>query len=579
MIDKTQERRRRRPQVDEAREFLEITQDFTDPREAIREAISNSVDWDATEIRITVTEDSTRPDEELIIRVRDNGMGLTEQRLHAFFDLGNSTPLVETDSQAHTAAKRIGYKGHGTKTYYNSREIEVESYTFGCACYAVMSTPLQKLMNNEVPEYEYILEEKTERETFTQITIHGYNMNRDKRDFAHDVLKDYILWFTRFGSVESEFDILGNQNKEIYLQGLGQPEPDLIEFGHPFPPENCDIDSLMQRYPGDWTNTFVKRWYFQREPVVDYPGKFIDMVFYIEGDKAKRSYNPMIRGRGRTPQYGMYKVEDRYGLWVCKDYIPIRRHNEWLGLGKRLETKYHAFVNCQDFRLTANRGDVGNTPPDLLSAIERTVRQIFEDRIIGSSDYQEYEEYAELERQYQTAAQEGADFTRRRKRVVGKKVCDHKGIQLIEPSMEMGVVSLFNLVYALEQSAFPFRVVDYDTKRGYDALVVHGTPLDLSQESVSFAEFKYMLNRDFNHSFDHLMAVICWDCNLPDGAEVRDIRDKRRTLRITPISDESNYTRYMLVTHKEYHNIEVFVLKDYLREKFGIEFRPRVGTS
>jgi hypothetical protein len=133
------------------------------------------------------------------------------------------------------------------------------------------------------------------------------------------------------------------------------------------------------------------------------------MVFYIEGDEAKRSYNKMITGRGRPIEYGMYKVEDRYGLWVCKDYIPIKQVNEWLGLGKRLETKYHAFVNCQELRLTANRGDVGNTPPDLLQAIEHTVKQVYEENIIGSTEFQEYEEAAELEEQYQTSAQEKKD--------------------------------------------------------------------------------------------------------------------------------------------------------------------------
>ncbi len=34
-----------RPRVNEAREFLEIAKDFKDPREIIREALSNS--WDA----------------------------------------------------------------------------------------------------------------------------------------------------------------------------------------------------------------------------------------------------------------------------------------------------------------------------------------------------------------------------------------------------------------------------------------------------------------------------------------------------------------------------------------------------
>jgi hypothetical protein len=299
------------------------------------------------------------------------------------------------------------------------------------------------------------------------------------------------------------------------------------------------------------------------------------MVFYIEGDEAKRQYNPMITGKGRTTEYGMYKVEDRYGIWVCKDYIPIKQVNEWLGLGKRLETKYHAFVNCQDLRLTANRGDVGNTPPDLLLAIENTVKKIYNENIIETSDFQEYEDSVELEDQYQTSVQEGKDFERRRKRALQKKVCSYKGNDLIEPSLEMGVVALFTTIKTLEPALFPFKVIDYDTKRGYDALVTQATTNDLSKDSMFFIEFKYALEDKFNHAFSHLAAIIAWDCNLCDGNEVIDIENKHRDVRIAPASDPGTYTKYMLVSTTERHNIEVFVLKEYLREKLGIEFRPR----
>ncbi|GAH15824.1 unnamed protein product, partial [marine sediment metagenome] len=67
MMNKEKElKNRRRPQVIEAHEFLEITHDFTDPKDAIREAISNAIDWGATEINVIITEDRTRPDEELV---------------------------------------------------------------------------------------------------------------------------------------------------------------------------------------------------------------------------------------------------------------------------------------------------------------------------------------------------------------------------------------------------------------------------------------------------------------------------------------------------------------------------------
>ena len=562
----------RRPEVVDAKEFLEITRDFVDPRDAIREAISNAMDWGATEVQVLVREDRRRPDEELVIEIVDNGVGLNEGRLEAFFDLGRS---MENADESAGGVTKIGYKGHGTKTYFNSRQIEVFSNSTACTVYAIMDSPLQKLMNDDVPTYDYAIEHKDNQETGTTIKIYGYNSNQNKRDFAHNVLKDYILWLTRFGSVEKEFGVTANEGKILKLQGLGRDTEERIDFGHRFADENCDLERLISSRPGGWTRIFVKKWLFRHYPVIDNPGRFIDLVFYIEGDEAKRAYNPMVRFRGRVPEYGMYKVEDRYGLWACKDFIPIERYNEWLGLGKRLETKYHAFVNCQDFRLTANRGDIANTPPDLLSAITNTVRRIFEEEILGSREYQEYEEAAELEEQYQTADQERKDYDRRRSRARTKKVCEYRGVKLLEPGVEMGVVALFNMMTAIEPALFPFRVLDYDTKRGYDALVAQQVPHDLSRETIYFIEYKYMLTGEFNHSFDHLTAVICWDCNLGDGNEVTDIKNSRRRLRISAPSTENDYTKYMLVSARERHNIEVFVLKDYLREKLGIEFRPQ----
>lgn len=133
----------RKPQVIEAHEFREITQDFTDPKEAVREAISNALDWHATEIRITVSEDRGRPDQELLIEISDNGFGLDEERLEAFFNLGHATG-AEYDQFGSKIGGHIGEKGHGTKTYFNSRRIEIWSDSHDCSIYAVMDSPIQK---------------------------------------------------------------------------------------------------------------------------------------------------------------------------------------------------------------------------------------------------------------------------------------------------------------------------------------------------------------------------------------------------------------------------------------------------
>ena len=571
-----EELQRRTPEVVEAREFLEITRDFTDPKEAIREAISNSLDWGAKEIRVRIYEDKKRPDDELIIEIRDDGLGLNEERLHAFFDLGHATGL-EYDEFGNKKGPRIGEKGHGTKTYFNSRLIEVWSDSEDCTVYAVMDSPLEKLLKEEVPDYGYAVQDKENRDTGTTITIRGYN-NNQKKDFGHAVLKDYIVWFTKFGSVEREFGVQENAGKVLFLKGLGRELEEQVDFGHVFAPENSDVKRLMKDSPGDWTKRFVKRWRFQDVPVNGFPGAKLDFLLYVEGDIAKREYNQMIRSRGKTPQYGMYKVEDKYGLLACKDYIPIQQYNEWLALGTTEWTKYHAFVNCQEFRLTANRGEVTNTPRDLLEAIKETVSGVFWDKVKESSEYKEYEDAAELEEQYRDASQERQDFVRRQKLALQKKTCKYEGVELVEPRQEAGVVAVFYTVSALRPDLFPFHVVDYDARKGYDALAAERTVLDLNKDTMYFVEFKYKLGREFNHSFSHLAAVVCWDSALSDGAEVVDIENNRRELRISRPDGGKDHTTYMLLAPTEKHNIEVYVLRDFLREKLKLDFRPRASS-
>src|SRR4030042_3559562 len=120
------ERKVATPESKEVRSFLEIVENFTDPREVLREAISNALDWGSSTIRITVYEDATRADRELVIKIRDNGLGLTKERFHAFWNLSDS-PGLERDTFGKKVGGRVGEKGHGTKTFWKCRLIEVES--------------------------------------------------------------------------------------------------------------------------------------------------------------------------------------------------------------------------------------------------------------------------------------------------------------------------------------------------------------------------------------------------------------------------------------------------------------------
>ena len=105
------------PKVNVAKELAEISKDFTKPVELVRETISNSIDASASEIWIEAIEDDSLGKTDLVIRIIDNGVGMTKHILESFFDLGYST---KRENKA-----TIGEKGHGTKITYNSDLVTV----------------------------------------------------------------------------------------------------------------------------------------------------------------------------------------------------------------------------------------------------------------------------------------------------------------------------------------------------------------------------------------------------------------------------------------------------------------------
>ncbi len=92
-------------------------------------------------------------------------------------------------------------------------------------------------------------------------------------------------------------------------------------------------------------------------------------------------------------------------------------------------------------------------------------------------------------------------------------------------------------------------------------------------------EFKRNLTKVFNHSFENLHSVVCWDTEIKHDEIVKDINGEERKLQIVQPSKEGDYTRYFLDNPRKAHKIEVFVLKYYLKEKCGIEFKPRAKDA
>ncbi|MBK6418522.1 MAG: hypothetical protein IPF79_04940 [Ignavibacteria bacterium] len=209
----------------------------------------------------------------------------------------------------------------------------------------------------------------------------------------------------------------------VKLKCLDRNEYEELNFGHLFPDENSDIQKLFKEYETEAADWYVKRWVFTGLRLTSFPEVVYDVIISVEGDKVKRQYNPMIRDRRRSDS-GRYKVSDRYGVWLCKDFMPIVRVNDWIsgfGSGSNATTLLHAFVNCQSLRLTANRGTVANTDPQILEELKRAIQDIISDvdRHIQKEGIYTLREWQD---EHRTIHQERDEYDRRVRSIRSRKV-------------------------------------------------------------------------------------------------------------------------------------------------------------
>ena len=282
-----------KPKVDPVAEFLEISNDFTDPKEILREAVSNAYDAGCSVIKINAYIDKSGGTDELVIEIEDDGEGMDEENVECFFGLGFSNRRGR-DHLGNKISGAIGEKGHGTKIYFNSRAVEVETVREHQLITARSETPIQALRAGRLPVVS-CTSAATDRTNGTKIVVRGYNDNT-QAGFSHRAMKDYILWSTKFGSFEGVLGLNDHANTVLHLRGLGCPGsgPERLSFGHVFPDENTNITTLKKSDKVSPLDYYVARWVGKGIPIVGMPNSTLDIVLSLEGDQAKRQYNQTL---------------------------------------------------------------------------------------------------------------------------------------------------------------------------------------------------------------------------------------------------------------------------------------------
>ena len=536
------------PRVNEAKEFLEIAKDFKDPKEIIREALSNSWDAGASEVSIKFNFDrlpGTRR-KKIMVEISDDGQGMSSEsrdeiessEIEGFFNLGDS----------YKPHGSIGSKGHGTKIYYKSFGIEVETWKSGKRIFAKTEVnPWSTLNEGKVPSYGY---EETDDSLGrgTTIRIDGFQATQSEFKSLDDLTK-YVQWYTVLGAFGSYF---GNQKSmSLILKPAETFTSITIPFGFKFPDEQLDLTK--------GTENSCK--HFSPETIncgetVDGKTILVDVVGTLLGESL----------RDIVPNTYSYM-----GLWLSKDFIRIERNNQIIQEvfgGQYYYRNLLLFANCQHFDLTANRNNIRTDQEEYDLAVEgikEYCKKIRDDDFLKShfqakrdEDDAKKKKTKEIER----ATRSEKAVKQRKDRInsyKGRSNMPFKGVTLApikEPSSEAETALLLQAMISSKHDGIDFTIGDYNTTRGVDLIV---EMMDKEMPSMKWAELVSSLDNLYawDHPPEGYHIIICYQKgNVKEEQEFQDGSTGKLVSKESP-------GRYALLVGSE--TIDVYVLREILQ--------------
>ena len=333
--------RKIQPSVNEKKEYWGAVEDFSDKREIIREAISNSIDAKSTNIKILINIDEN--DESMTIQIEDDGQGMSNNELEInFFGLGETTK-DGTDS--------IGEKGHGTKTYICCERLYVSTRKNALESVGVMHEPLKH--KPEIPMVDIEDSVPSNQNDGTNIIMENIAMDhRDLDKFKFGPLKAYIQWHTAGGKSSWIWD-KNHFTTHIHLKVEGYSD-DSSRLRQQTVKNNGE-ESFSNRFSWeeggneDVSDVDSMYMYYQPEEIeLGENGHTLRLAFATLG---KNSKDRILSGTGNT-------VAERMGVYLSKDGINIEHYGErFLTTGQEW-ANWLVLVDTKGWSLTQNRGSI-----------------------------------------------------------------------------------------------------------------------------------------------------------------------------------------------------------------------------
>ena len=507
------------PVVKEISLYREIAKNLVNPLELPREAISNSIDAECKNINIEICRNSNGI---FCIKIEDDGCGMDKENINSFFNLGDSRKDVRS----------IGEKGLGTKIFFKSKRIIVETQKGNKRFKAEMIEPWNKLINNIIPRYT--LEEipiQTGRNG-TVVIIEGYNMDNPEKIFNFDTLKDYILWFTAGGSFKTLFATFKELNNyvknmqvapRIFINDKINCIKEEIAGAHQFfpPQENppIDVDEKVYIRSVNYCRHFGP---YHRSTNIN--GEYVSFQLYgtVSGYNCRRSVC-------KLKPYETLKA--RFGVYLAKDFIAFSKRSNLIS-----DPNYHHFhilVNSQNFELTADRNNISNEDDPRIKWVFDAVKRIISEDIMPITE-NGYFKMRREEEELSYISEKNLLLSNRLKQFAELKDLNIDDIAIVKvPDNESQVIVLLTAI--LSNDKYKQNIKWIDRIAHYS----HQSTTDLicldNKGKAKLVEVEYLLSNIFKHEHPYKTfdLIICWKIdmevnerrNLVDGVELKLIKE------------------------------------------------------
>lgn len=558
----------------------ELAENRVSALEILREALSNAKDHGAQRVFIASRRD---PPNRVSLTLIDDGEGMDRERLEAFWGVGASVKPPGS----------IGYKGHGTKLFFTCARLSVATRSKADAAWSLttleqpLRTDAREVIDAPLKEGHPLWTALHELGLWsgpgTAISIEDLDCEDRAELLSRRHIESFCDWFTVIGDIRSglfasrrefhralversaQLDYLRPQDAElrpIEVQlringerdyrpiGLGrgardheflsawrddveefQDRPGLLALGHRFADFHeskrgairiaDDMSALLLTEPTNWTTD-----------------DGISIVAHVEGQRRQRQTYLEATGRGKRD--GIYGFEQRFGLWLCRDFVPVAQRNDLLrkvldrALPRRAKFEirslrnWKVFVNDQGFRPTANRNDIanhGSREARIAEALEAVLRVSLREK--SFSEWIGRLQTAALERAQNREIEQINDRREEVRVWMSRKatkdvieLADIDSLPRLDPTHSLRLRAprseqeLF-FVYALlsGRHEMPLRLLEYDASQGVDAIGMVLVPkLVPGRDALVRVELKLEVEarNPIHHFFEAIDLILCW---------------------------------------------------------------------